>query len=386
MSYLQILTGPRGDEVIELNSTATLIVGSAPDAHIQLPDSDVTPNHCQVYPAQGSFWLQDLGQGSTVLNMRRLTGEIEGLKPLDVIIVGRTFLRFLAQAPAAASGSGSHTGAAVGGGEDSAALAAAQSEIAALKEEVDQLRNWHSKGEALSSTLTEKLREAKDRLEKVRRQLSERDDEIHELRQERARMEKRLVEVQKDLANSEEKSKGISGEVAKLKAALQTHESELETTRKGRETARVDAKRLQVELGILESQAKQELQNTKSAAENRVTELEETLVTVRQTLEASRQALEALGVQRPADESPLESSGPGLAETLDALDVPHDQRRRLEDALTARIDSEALRRFSGPLLTWDRPIEAAKLEADLRALRTRTEKVDLALSMGVDPT
>ena len=123
MAFLRFITGKRVDEVIELNPSATLVLGSSADSHIQLTDDkEIHGTHCQVYPAEGSFWLRDLGEGGlTILNMRRLAGETDVLRDHDVFIIGRTFVKFLAERPAG------------GGGAGPAAAPAAQQEIESLR-------------------------------------------------------------------------------------------------------------------------------------------------------------------------------------------------------------------------------------------------------------
>ena len=103
MACIQFLNGSRAEELVELNPAATVIVGSAHDVHIQVTDPDVVGSHCQLYPAEGSYWLQDLGEGFTVLNAARLASTAVGLRPYDVFIRGKTFLRFLAEPPRCSS-------------------------------------------------------------------------------------------------------------------------------------------------------------------------------------------------------------------------------------------------------------------------------------------
>ena len=48
----------------------------------------IAPKHCQVYPAQGSYWLQDLGEGTTIHGMKRIVSETVQLQPYDVVMTG----------------------------------------------------------------------------------------------------------------------------------------------------------------------------------------------------------------------------------------------------------------------------------------------------------
>lgn len=99
MAYVQFLNGPRSDEYVELHPTASLILGSDPDAHILVTDSGVAGKHCTIYPAQGTYWLTDMGEGDTILNMKRLVSATDSLGPDDIAIVGTTFFRFLSEPP-----------------------------------------------------------------------------------------------------------------------------------------------------------------------------------------------------------------------------------------------------------------------------------------------
>ena len=83
MAYLQILNGARELQVEELNPSASLVVGSGYEGLIRLTDTGVEGRHCQVYPAQNAYWLQDLGAGNTILHMKRLKQTTEGLKQGD---------------------------------------------------------------------------------------------------------------------------------------------------------------------------------------------------------------------------------------------------------------------------------------------------------------
>jgi predicted component of type VI protein secretion system len=376
MPYVQILSGSRANDVIELNPSASLIVGSAQDAHIQLSDADVVPNHCQIYPAQEAYWLQDLGEGLTVLNTHRLAGTTEGLRPNDVFILGQTFLRFLTQKPVGA-----------GGGGD-----------AQLQAEVERLTAAGRKGEELTLALGEKLRSAKSTLETLREQVGERDKEIEGLRSGYGGMESQvgglaqqvkvlqhqLEAAKSQAATSEESFETLKSEVDKTK-------SELKETRKTSQLARVDAKRLKLEMGMSENQAKEDLLRARRDAEARVVEAEEIaddieaeLAATLSRLEASQAALEALGVQPAAEKLDL-GEPEKLSEVLAGLGLPNDVMGHLEAGLAAHVDREALRRFSGPLLSWDRPQAATKLAEQVISLRTRAEELQLAFDMGVSP-
>ncbi|RMG19006.1 MAG: FHA domain-containing protein [Planctomycetota bacterium] len=377
MAWLQFLSGERADDFVELNPTATLIIGSAPDAHIQLRDPEIAPQHCQVYPAQGAYWLRDLGQGMTVHGLHRLVQETEGLRDHDVFILGRTFVRFCAQPPRGASGGS-------GAGADPAALEAAQRELAALRAEVDRLRAWGSKGEELTESLSEKLREAKERLEKARRQLNERDEEIERLRAERGAADKESARLEERLSEAVGELRELRGKSAELEAALEEKERALEASRKERETARVDAKRLAVELDLLERRSAEAVEETRVGAEERLAEERRRAELLAERLAAAEEALTRLGVAptAPVASTPLASKG--WRALLEEFPLDPPLRAALEEAISAAVEAEALRRYAGPDLRWDDPASAEQVQR-ARALRQRGERVALALALEQEP-
>lgn len=155
MAYLLILTGQRADDVVELNPAATLSLGSSTEAHIQLPQADVAAIHAQVYPAQGSYWFQDLGEGHTSINMDPLANATHVLRAHDVLALGRTFVKFVTEPPHA------H-----GGVDRSEELGARDREIEQLRERVAQL-------EAKNGELGGELERAREQVEEVRAELEE---------------------------------------------------------------------------------------------------------------------------------------------------------------------------------------------------------------------
>ncbi len=81
----------------KLNPSASLVLGSGPEAHIRIPG--LQPKHATVYPAQGSYWLQDLGTGVTIHGMRRLQDSVVLLESSDVVILGTTYVQFWSNTP-----------------------------------------------------------------------------------------------------------------------------------------------------------------------------------------------------------------------------------------------------------------------------------------------
>jgi DNA repair exonuclease SbcCD ATPase subunit len=359
-------------------------------------DPEVAPSHCQVYPAQGNYWLQDLGAGQTFLNMQRLGGETDGLNVNDVFIMGRTFVRFLETAPAS-GGAGSSMGSSMGSavaGVDPSAFDAQQREIESLKEEVERLRDHGRKGEDLTDTLGDKLSDAKEKFEKARRQITERDDEILELRKERGRNEAKITNLEQEVANTQKDKQKESDDFRKeldrrneqireFKAEAKGRDDELNQVRREQATSRVDAKRLKLELGMLEKESKKSLDSSKNEASERIDSLRTTLETSLVALEAAHATLESLGVQRPASDLPSGKTSE-LSKALTALGLPDAKLETLRKALAAHVDQEALRRYSGPHLNWERPESALAREAQLHALRTRGEHVELQLNVAAE--
>ena len=154
MPFLLFLTGPRVDDVVELNPDATLTLGSSGEAHIQvLDDADVAATHGQIYPAEGSYWFQDLGQAYTYLNLDPLTNATHALRPHDVLIVGRTFLKFVTERPRARAGGG--------GGRSSR-------EVATHKKEIERLREKVNESKSVAAKARRELAQVRSELEKVR--------------------------------------------------------------------------------------------------------------------------------------------------------------------------------------------------------------------------
>ena len=153
MAYLLILTGQRADDVVELNPAATLSLGSSSEAHIQLPEADVAATHAQVYPAQGSYWLQDLGEGSTYINMDPLANATQVLRAHDVLALGRTFVQFVTERPHAQ------------GGVDRSR------EIGARDREIEQLRERVARLAAKNGALGGELDRAQVQVEQLRAEL-----------------------------------------------------------------------------------------------------------------------------------------------------------------------------------------------------------------------
>ena len=94
MAQLQFLSGPRDQERVDLNPSASLVIGRGEGAHIDLGEDEAAePQHAAIYPADGAFWLQDLGAGITIVDLKRLASTTAQLHDRDVFIVGGTYLK-----------------------------------------------------------------------------------------------------------------------------------------------------------------------------------------------------------------------------------------------------------------------------------------------------
>lgn len=375
MSFLQFVTGSRSQEFVELNPTASLIVGSSSSAHIQLHDPDVQQQHCRIYPAQGAFWLQDLGQGFTILNMKRLSNETEGLRANDVFIVGRTFIKFWAEKPPATGG---------GGGADPAELETARRRVSQLEAELEQARA-SSAGQ----------QQGAERVQMLMKALGEKDAELDEVRAKMEAIEswknkgdQKVGNLEAELVDSRQQMELLAQDVLDREEQLTSLRTDLE---KERESSRMNARRLEVELEDVKAHAQKEVERVwneataKGREEGRgealpkLKETEGELKEMRATLEATRAALESLGVARPAET--IAAGGSPLQEALAALGLEPAQQQRLMAALSGEIDRESLRRFAGPALAWSEGTPERDLPGELRGLRRRNQRVDVAMTL-----
>jgi diguanylate cyclase (GGDEF)-like protein len=93
---LLILDGPRAGERVPLVPTP-MVVGRTIDAHIQLPDENVSSRHARIEPeGEERFRVRDLGSlNGTFVNGQRVEQQV--LQPGDRLLIGQTPLRFVAQ-------------------------------------------------------------------------------------------------------------------------------------------------------------------------------------------------------------------------------------------------------------------------------------------------
>lgn len=323
MPFLQFLNGSRDQEFEELNPGASLVLGSGAEAHMRNGDPGIEGKHCTVYPAQGKFWLQDMGAGSTVFKMKRLAATTEGLQQGDVFIAGSTYIKFWDNKPAGGGG----------GGADPAALESAQTELAGLKAELEQLKGAG--------------------------------------------------------AGREEEVKQLEGSLAEAKAAQESIQQELETTKQELETT----KQAQQEAQDRASQLEQDVATARAESESAVSQAKEEAQQEREeiesALEASRAALEAMKAEQAAgsrDRLQAAAAPSDLAQAIEALALPDPIRLRLEAAVNAEIDREVLRRSAGPVV----PLRGFRLsnndrdvESEIRAIRRRGEQVEAARKLGL---
>jgi DNA repair exonuclease SbcCD ATPase subunit len=376
--YLQFLNGGRDQQAEELNAAASLVVGSGDEAHIRLSDGGVEGRHCQVYPGQGTFWLQDLGTGSTILHMKRLKGTTEGLKDKDIFIVGTTFVKFWADKPPAGGGGGASPAAAAPSapGVNPAALEAAKREVQAARDEAAKEK---SAAQARTGKLEGDLEKARSDADSSKRELEASKRELETSKRE-VESTKRELESTKAAVTRVE---GERDEAAGKRRALEEAQSELQERTSAAEAAVGKAKAdAAAEVEKAKADAAAELQKARADVAAEAAEL-------RAATDASRGALEALkGREEARGRDPLAAlAAPSdLAKLFDALALPDVLRRRLDDAVRTEVDREALRRAAGPVV----PLRGLRVpgtdqdvEALLGAAKVREAQVDAARSLGL---
>ncbi|RMG12711.1 MAG: FHA domain-containing protein [Planctomycetota bacterium] len=230
MAFLQFLSGARDQEFEPLNDSASLVLGSGPEAHLRCPDPGVEAKHCTIYPAQGSFWLQDLGAGMTVFNMQRMAGSTQPLKPGDVFIVGRTYVKFWAEKPAQPGG----------GGGDPAALQAVQTELAAAQERASRLEAEL----AQASDLRARLEAAEQRTGALEAELATAKQSAEEAAARASALEDELAAAKADAEGQIRAAREeAERERAEQQEALEATRAALEALREQAEAAAFDALR-----------------------------------------------------------------------------------------------------------------------------------------------
>lgn len=440
MACFVVLTGSLADEVFDLNPAATLTLGSGPNNHIQLPEPDVAELHAQVYPAEGRYWFQDLGYGYTVINAQELSQSVHPLDENDVVQLGRTFVRFLFERPAATGAPdlehqlASLREEAMDATKRLAQLESSRDEMARrlessrsaesaasrdakklgrenekLTKEVERLR---TEVEALAAAAEEKtqledegvaVREERDRLrqevaEKARLEarLSELEAELIALHDARSEADQRGAELSEleaerrslldqvaDKTRLEQEVASLSAELDGLRAELAARAhlgDELVTAKAELETLRetqADNDRLNIELAELLAQVDQ---LREQLADARATDAREELADTRAALVAAREALAALGVPDAAPSLPRADED-DVGAVLDGADLAPDLRRRLEAALTRHVERESLRRLGGATPTFAPLDEGKDIEEELRRLHDRATRLASALDL-----
>lgn len=374
MPFLQILTGGRADELFELNPAATLLVGSGPDAHIRLPDARVGASHCRVYPAQGKYWLQDLGASTTVINLRRVPNETTGLAARDIIILGQTFVRFIDERPEPEPDGAAPKGA------DPAELTKANERVRALEAQLRTLEG-HAAGaqSQLVSDLRAQLVKAEESDQRNGSELEKARARVLTLEKEQDKLRARLTEVQsearKALAAKAEEIKLSEEVILNFEATAAASERELAQRTGALEQAERQIASLQEELAQVTQRADERVASAGVEQRSRLSALEAALSASTASLAASRAALQALGIEPPAAPDRPDGVAPlELAAALDGASLSAEVRARLEQALVVHIDREALRRFTGPPFSWERPQRALEVAAELASLRARGER------------
>ena len=87
VAWLWVRSGPGAGAQHPVSHTTTLL-GSAPEAHISIPHSQIAPHHASLSRREGGLVLQDLGSGSgTFVNGHRIA-EAVWVRSGDVISLG----------------------------------------------------------------------------------------------------------------------------------------------------------------------------------------------------------------------------------------------------------------------------------------------------------
>lgn len=348
MAFLQFLSGSRDQQFEELHATASNFLGAAAEGNqIQLEDPGISPQHCQIYPSDGKYWLKDLGHGSTVIKMRRIgpnnPPDTVPLEPGAVFILGQTYVKFWAEKPAG-GGEG-------GGGADPAALSAAQERVSALEAELEAAQA--SEGQV--GELQQQLDAAKQAHEGTQQQLSALEEQLAEAQREAGETKQQLEEAQLAQQESEQEAKQAA-EQAKQEAERALEEAKQE--------------------------AERAIEEAKQEAERAASESEAALDAAR----AALSGLEAYAQVRQRDSLQIALEPGDLQAILEAIAPSQALRDRLEQAVEAEVTREVLRRSEGPVvpLRGLRLAESERdLEAEVRAVKRHAEQVACARDLGL---
>lgn len=372
MACLQFLSGARDQEVQELSEAGALTVGSAAGAHIPIRDPGVAEQHCKIYSAQGGWWLQNLNPDTVLGKARVPPNEIRQLPDRTVFIVGSVFVKFWSKRPPAGGPSGSGAvagGAGSGTGVDPAALEQLKKELADARSELE--RNRAQGGQADSAR-----READEQ----RRAAESAQLQARELEGKLAELKKQLAAESKAREEAEGKRHALEGELTRARAEAESKVSEAE--RKAKEEVEREKRAAEARAEEAQKAAEGELSKAREALQREQEELRAALAADRAACEALRAREEALNHDRLA----ALRQGSDLARALEALELPEALRRRLEAAIAAEVDREALRRVSGPVV----PLRGLRLpgsdrdiESELRAARRQSEQAELARRLGL---
>ena len=93
VATLDILTGQRAGETVQLTVQETMVLGNRRSAHIPIRDPWISWNHAKITFDSGSFWLEDLeSSNGTYVNGQRVNRQ--ELHHDDTLHLGRTKMRF----------------------------------------------------------------------------------------------------------------------------------------------------------------------------------------------------------------------------------------------------------------------------------------------------
>jgi DNA repair exonuclease SbcCD ATPase subunit len=398
MPFLQFLSGNRDQDVEELHATHSTYIGSGDEVQIKLADSGVQPQHCQLYPdpsGSGRYWIKGLGQGSTVIKMRRIgpsnPPDTVQLDTGEVFILGQTYVKFWPEKPPSGGGGGG------GGGADPAALAQAQKELSAAKSELESLRAGSGRAgelEAELATSKQETESAKQETESAKQETESAKRETESAKRETESAKQETESAKRETESAQQETESAKQETESAKQETNTEREAHEATRQELESAKQATEAAQGELMSERTRLEGEVEAAKAEAERVVSEAQEAATKERAELDAAlettRSALSGLETAAAArDHDRLAAAAKGssdLGAILDALQVSDALRSRVDQAVAAEVDREVIRRSAGsvvPLRGLSLPGSTRDLEAEVRAVRRHAEQVKQARDLGL---
>lgn len=358
MAQIQFLNGMRDGDVQDLVEEASLSLGQAEGQFIQIKDQGVEPEHALLYSVKGQFYvmLQPSAPAAKVfLNFKPVGATAAAVSDKDILMFGRTLVKFwLRQAPAAGGG----------GGGPTMAPAAADPRVARERDEAKarvadlekQLAAANTGASGAQSALDAARREATD----AKGQLEARKREL-------------------DAATKEKDSLGK--ELAALKTKAEGLESDLSSARNEAEEAKKHGTELEASLEAEKKRAS-DLEAEVAAAKPALAQKESEVEALRKATEE----LQAADARAKRDRRATLREGSDVAKAVEALSVPDSVRDRLAAAVRDEVDREVLSRQGQvvPLRGLRCPACDLDLESELGRLKTRRKQADALRAIGVD--